>query len=57
MAHKEKWKEYGTIAVEKSFHEEAKKFCVLNGYTLGGLVTQLLEDFMNKKKGDSNNDV
>lgn len=41
-------KDYQMVAIDRDVHEALKRFCVLHGYTINGLMTQLAKDYMAK---------
>lgn len=43
-------KDYQMVAIDKEIHEELKRFCVLHGYTINGLMTKLARDYIDRHK-------
>lgn len=41
-------KDYRMVAIDPEIHEALKRFCVMNGYTINGLMTQLAKDYISK---------
>ena len=41
-------KDYQMVAIDKDIHEQLKRFCVMHGYTINGLMTKLARDYIAK---------
>lgn len=41
-------KDYQMVALDRDIHEELKRFCVMNGYTINGLMTKLAKECIAK---------
>jgi hypothetical protein len=39
-------KDYQMVAIDKEVHEALKRFCVLHGYTINGLMTRLAIEYI-----------
>lgn len=41
-------KDYRMVAIDPEIHEALKRFCVMHGYTINGLMTKLARDYISK---------